>query len=197
MPTQEQRSAETRSLICAATIRCLVEDGYAATTTLAVHRRAGVSRGALTHHFGSKQEMLISAIEHLAEVREAELAAATARFVDGDDRVRAVIAMFWDLHKGDLFYAALELWNAARTDARLRVALYDAERALGRRHRALAAEMFGEPYCSHPRFAEMFDAMLRVLRGAAVTRILRVDPEAEDEVIATWTEIFVATLTPS
>lgn len=197
MATQEQRSSETRWAISAATIRCLIEDGYSATTTLAVHERAGVSRGALTHHFGSKQEMLISAIQHLAEVRESEISAAAARFRNDADRVSGVIQLFWEVHKSDLFYAALELWTAARTDAGLREALYVAERELGRRHRRLATELFGEPFALHPQFEAVFEMMLRVFRGAAITRILRADPDAEDEIIASWTRLFIGTLAPA
>jgi AcrR family transcriptional regulator len=193
--TQEQRSTETRLAISAATIQCLIEDGYSATTTLAVHERAGVSRGALTHHFSSKQEMLISAIQHLAEVREKELSEIARDFSDDADRVSGVIELFWEMHKSDLFYAALELWTAARTDASLRDALHVAERELGRRHRRLAAEMFGEPFTHHPQFDEVFEMMLRVFRGAAVTRILRSDPAAEDALISSWAQLFVRTLT--
>jgi len=190
MPTQEQRSTETKRAINDATIRCLFEDGYAATTTGAVHQRAGVSRGALTHHYSSKQEMMIAAVEHLSLVREREISEAAKVLPLNDERAHAVIELLWGTFKSDLFYAALELWNAARTDSALHEALYRAERRVGVRHRALAAEMFGEPISAHPDFDRALEMMFRQLRGAAVTRLLRRPPEAEDSVVDDLSGLF-------
>ncbi|MFE3702109.1 TetR/AcrR family transcriptional regulator, partial [Nocardia tengchongensis] len=67
--TQEQRSTETRTRLLDATIECLVEYGYAGTTTPRVAERAGVTRGAQVHHFGSKSELVVAAISHLAQRR--------------------------------------------------------------------------------------------------------------------------------
>jgi AcrR family transcriptional regulator len=194
--TQDQRSAETRWSINAATIRSLVEEGYASTTTSAVCSRAGVSRGALTHHFASKQEMMISAVAHLSEVRERELSASARRLVDDSGRTRAVIELLWTSFSSDLFYASLELWNAARTDAALHEVLYEAERGLGARHRTLAKEMFGDELASHPDFARMLEIVFRQLRGAAVTRILRHESADENVVVDDLVSI-VATMTDS
>ncbi len=192
--TQIERSAETRRLINLATIRSLVEAGYASTTTSAVCDRAGVSRGALTHHFASKQEMMTSAIIHLSEIQEQELSASARNLADGPHRTRAVISLLWDNFRSDLFYASLELWNASRTDPTLRDALYEAERSLGQRHRALVAELFGDPLASHPQFGRTMEITFRQLRGAAVTRILRQDPAIENSVVDDLLAVITAML---
>lgn len=192
--TQDQRSAETRWSINAATIRSLVEEGYASTTTSSVCSRAGVSRGALTHHFASKQEMMISAVAHLSEVSERELSSSARRLVDDAGRTRAVIDLLWKSFSSDLFYASLELWNAARTDAALRDVLYTAERHLGARHRVLAKEMFGDDLAAHPDFERMIEILFRQLRGAAVTRILRREA-ADEDVVVDDLMLIVATMT--
>jgi AcrR family transcriptional regulator len=67
--TQEERSATTRQTVLDATIACLIDHGYHGATTTAIQERAGVSRGALTHQFPSKNELLAAAIVHLADVR--------------------------------------------------------------------------------------------------------------------------------
>lgn len=67
--TQEERSATTRALLLDATIDCLIEFGYANTTTARVAERAGVSRGAQVHHFTTKTALLAEAIRHLAVKR--------------------------------------------------------------------------------------------------------------------------------
>jgi AcrR family transcriptional regulator len=71
--TQQQRREETRRALLDAAVESLIEVGFARTTTLEVQRRADVSRGALLHHFPSKAELLVAAVDHLAEMRAREL----------------------------------------------------------------------------------------------------------------------------
>lgn len=59
---QAQRSAETRSRVIAAAIRCLHRSGYAATTVSDVAAEAGVSRGAMTHQFPSKTDLMVEVV---------------------------------------------------------------------------------------------------------------------------------------
>ena len=73
--TRSERSADSRLLILDAAVACLVEDGYAGASTLAVQARAGVSRGRLLHHFPSRAQLLVAAAEHLSTHRLAEVRA--------------------------------------------------------------------------------------------------------------------------
>ena len=75
---QEERSAETRRRLLDATVACLFERGYAGTTTTEIATRAGVSRGAQLHHFPKKDELVVGALEHVFELRLADLSAAIA-----------------------------------------------------------------------------------------------------------------------
>lgn len=117
--TQEQRSAQMRTRLLDATIDCLVEYGYAGTTTPRVAEMAGVTRGAQVHHFGSKNDLVLAAIRHLA-ARRIEQGLDRARLVTAaDDPVGAVLDLLWDLHEGPMFIATVELWVAGRTDPAL------------------------------------------------------------------------------
>src|ERR1700693_2418964 len=75
---QEERSAETRRRLLDATVACLFERGYAGTTTTEIAVRAGVSRGAQLHHFPRKDELVVSALEHVFELRLRDMSAAIA-----------------------------------------------------------------------------------------------------------------------
>src|SRR3954469_23741665 len=81
--SQAERSAATREALLDATLECLVQDGYANTTTARVAERAGVSRGAHLHHFQTRQALVAAAIEHLAQRRTRELLAAAADLPPG------------------------------------------------------------------------------------------------------------------
>ncbi len=48
-----------------ATVDCLVERGWAGTTTTVIAERAMVSRGAQLHHYPTKAELVAAAVAHL------------------------------------------------------------------------------------------------------------------------------------
>jgi AcrR family transcriptional regulator len=74
MATQAERSASTRSRLVAAALELFARDGYQATSTGAILAAAGVSRGALYHHFAGKQDLFAAVFEQLSrEVIERSL----------------------------------------------------------------------------------------------------------------------------
>ena len=66
---QAERTRATRLRLMEATVECLVELGWAGTTTTIVSERAGVSRGAQLHHFPTKQDLVVSAVAYLMDRR--------------------------------------------------------------------------------------------------------------------------------
>ena len=62
---QAQKSAMTRDRILDAAIDCFINLGYTNVTTAKVASTAGVSRGAMLHHFPSKTELIQAAVEYL------------------------------------------------------------------------------------------------------------------------------------
>src|SRR3954469_18119150 len=120
MPTQAERTASTRTRLLDAALDVLTEQGYAATTTVEVAKRAGVSRGAQLHHFPTKAELLAAAVEHLYARRRQECRPAVTAMPDGVDRIDTAVDLLWSMFSGPTFPAWLELQVAARTDAELR-----------------------------------------------------------------------------
>lgn len=189
--TQGERSAETRLRLLDACVQCLVDLGYAGTTTGAIQERAGVSRGALTHHYASKADLLVASVRHLTEQRGLNLARLAAELPDDDARIERSIRLLWESFQGPLFTATVELWTASRTDAELREALIASERSLRQPMSDVFAMLFGEPISSAPRFSAVVDLTLQFMRGAALTSILRSDADRQDEVVALWHDVFV------
>ncbi len=73
--TQRERSEATTSELVAAARDLFAADGYAGTLLDDVVRRAGVTKGALYHHFSGKKE-LFAAVFELEQARLAEIVAA-------------------------------------------------------------------------------------------------------------------------
>lgn len=119
--TQAERRAATRAALLDAAIESLAEEGYARTTLRRIAERAGVTRGAVEHHFGSKAELLGETTRHIrTKAAETLLAQASPNEPSIERRSEQVLDRMWDLYTGPLFQAALELLVAARTDCELR-----------------------------------------------------------------------------
>lgn len=105
-----------RTRLLDAAVDCLVEYGYGGTTTPRIAARAGVTRGAQVHHFPTKTDLVVAAINHLANKR----IEATIRKIDSvsasEDPAREILEVLWDVHQGPVSIATVELWVAARTD---------------------------------------------------------------------------------
>jgi AcrR family transcriptional regulator len=87
--TQAQRTEATRGALIAAARRLFTERGYEEVGTEEIVRAAGVTRGALYHHFGGKRELLEAAYEQL----EAESTERVARVVLGSELESPLAAM--------------------------------------------------------------------------------------------------------
>lgn len=205
--TQQERRDGTRRSLLDAAVESLVEVGFARTTTLEVQRRAGVSRGALLHHFPSKALLLTAAIDHLAEMRGRELRARAASLPADAQRVDAVLDLLWECFGGALFQVSVELRASARTDAELRDALTSAELALRERIVWQAAALFGPELSDRPGFERAIDLTLQLMIGLAMTAMLHAGPTEEgarasaprlSELLSDWKRLFpiaVSTLT--
>lgn len=188
--TQAERRDETRRQILDATVACLIELGYARTSTLEVQKRAAVSRGALLHHFPSKAVLLVAAVRHLAELRGTELSARAAALPHGGDRVDAVMDLLWESSTGPLFYVSMELRTAARTDPELREVLADEDRRLRRDILHVSRALFGEAIASKPGFDEALELSVNLMMGAGMNAVLHERHARIDALLSKWKRCF-------
>lgn len=182
---QGERTRAMRQRLLDATVDCLVEHGWAGTSTTLVSRRAGVSRGAQLHHFPTKSDLVLAAVEHLADSRHEELASRTAQLPAGPRRTREVLEFLAELSIGPLFAAALELWVAARTDAGLREAVTALENRLGRAAHRNAVEALGIDE-SVPGNRELVQATLDLVRGLGLANTLTDDAVRRGRILDQW-----------
>jgi len=182
---QEQRTRAMRRRLLEATVDCLVEHGWSGTSTTLVSKRAGVSRGAQLHHFPTKNDLVIAAVEHLTELRGAELAAAAEQLPSGKRRTRAVLEMLADQFTSPVFTAALELWVAARTDQVLQDAVGPLEQRIGRETHRNTVELLGVDE-SRPGTRELVQATLDLVRGLALANTISDDTNRRGRILDQW-----------
>ena len=182
--SQTERTRAMRQRLLEATVDSLVEVGWSGTTTTLVSQRAGVSRGAQLHHFPTKQDLVVGAVEHLTERRREDM----RRAVDDlptTGRTRAVLAILSQQFTSPVFYAALELWVAARTDDDLRDAVAPLERRVGRETHAWALELLGVDESAGDN-RRLVQATLDLLRGLGLANSLSDDTARRGAVLDAW-----------
>lgn len=174
--TQDQRSAETRRLLLAATVQMLMEVGYANTSTAGIATRAGVSRGAQTHHYPSKLALIAAATEEMFANF------ATGLEVLAEDLRRGILdfdgffdAVWNEVLRGDWFYSSLEMIVAARGDTELRQQLAPLILDLHERLEAIWSQSFVAVNPSVVTSRVALNLALNVFRGLAVQAVLRRD----------------------
>ena len=185
---QADRTRAMRARLLEATVELLVERGFAGTSTTLVSERAGVSRGAQLHHFPTKNDLVVAAVEHLTELRGAELAEAVERLPRGRRRTRAVVEMLGDHFASPVFTAALELWVAARTDEALLAAVGPLEQRVGRETHRLTVTALGADE-SQPGVRELVQATLDLVRGLGLAATITDDSARRRRILREWAEV--------
>lgn len=196
---QAERSATTRAQLLDATIDSLVDVGWSATSTTEVVRRAGVSRGAQVHHFPTKEDLVLAAVEHLLGQRMVDFRRAVAKAAPGRPSPAVALEQLWTVCFGSTFEAWLELAVATRTDPALHHRFVEVEDRFFEAAVGLFQEMF--PEIPDEVFARHGLRMaLSLLDGLAVNRIAGVDEAQLVEVREAFAELvnplFTALSTP-
>jgi AcrR family transcriptional regulator len=106
-------------------MECLVDLGWAGTSTTEVARRAGVSRGAQQHHYPTKMLLVAAALEHLLERQRLEYEREFAALPAEHRNVEGALDLLWDTFRKAPSLALMELAMAARTEESLRALSID------------------------------------------------------------------------
>jgi AcrR family transcriptional regulator len=115
--TQAERYAETRRKIIDATVDCIDSFGFPKTTMQKVARKAGVTVGAVQHHFPSKSELLSGVLED--GFRKASFEGEHMRFSGArlQERVSQFVDHCWFLYREPTFQANLHILLGMRAES--------------------------------------------------------------------------------
>ena len=161
------KSKGTRTRILEAALELLAEEGYAATSTLAVARRAKLSRTAMLHHFPSRQALIEAVVQYVTRRRvemQEELQAHLPR--DATFRARSVDST-WEQLQTKEFQAFCELSMAARTDGELAAVFRPALATFDRFRRDMAVKLAEPAVAASPVFDLRRDLHRFLLEGMA------------------------------
>ncbi len=115
---QAERSADTRAKVIEAAIRCLHRLGYASTTLMLVAQEAGMSRGAMTHQFPIKTDLMLAVVEAVFEQESADYRRTVERYRPRE-WMRALPSIMWEVMSRPPAIAVTEIMLASRSDPTL------------------------------------------------------------------------------
>jgi AcrR family transcriptional regulator len=178
--TQEQRRTATRAALLSAAIRCLDKHGYGATTTVAVAAEAGVSRGAMLHHFPSKADLMLAVVEHVMDLNSRYFEAERLAIGDPWERYAAMPDLRWQLALQPHGNALMEIMVGARSDEVVRERYGEFQERLSARQGRRLAERAAEAGLSvseHDRAVSR--AIVFAIRGLAIEKQIAPDLDPE------------------
>lgn len=152
-----ERSAAMRAQLVASARKLFVEHSYAETGTPDIVAAAGVTRGALYHHFADKRALFQAVVEHEA----AEVAAEIERAAPGDLAPLAALAA-----------GARAYLDAMAEPGRTRLLLLDGPAVLGRSAMDEIDAAHGNRTLRHGLAAAMRSGALRKLPVEPLTSLL-------------------------
>lgn len=176
-----------RQRLLDAAVDCLIEFGVAGTTTLAVQRRAGSSRGALLHHFPTHADLLAASVAELVKRNEAAVTASRTHHAGPHDPLRMAVSALAYAGRQPSYLAELELWAVSRTDRPLKQALIAAERAAKREIDRVSADLFAR-WAAADGYDDAVALTQNFMRGLAISENLRSSAARRERLISAWTD---------
>ncbi len=192
---QAHKSSNTRDQILEAAIKCIVEMGYANTTTIKIAERAGLSRGATLHHFPSRMGIIRAAVDYLHQKRLRAFRKSVAHIPKDVDHVKMAVEFYWAHVTHPLYVAFFELSVAARYDRELRDILRPAQQAFDDEWYKTAQELYPEWQSDTDAFDLALNLSQHLMEGMAISYLTHARDDKK-EVLLQYLENSIRSLAP-
>jgi len=184
-----------RDTVCKAAVSCLYELGYNETTISRIVERAGVSRGAVQHHFPTKEDLITATAERLLE-RSMDFSGAGDRKGQSGSTADELMKAWVNLINTRQYQALLEILTAARTDKRLRERISP----ILQRWNAIIDKQMVEKFESVDRDDQDVQLLMvmnrSLMRGLVIQDRYMSDPAYALTVVKRWIELISPLLQP-
>jgi AcrR family transcriptional regulator len=185
---QAERSAETRRRVVEAAIGCLHRLGYAATTVSEVALAAGVSRGAMTHQFPAKTDLMVAVVRAVFR-QDSEAYAASLAGADPVEWMRQAPHRLWAVVGQPSGVAVMEIMLASRSDPELATRLREMQERIDREAFAWMQERRrAAGLADRPDAEAIHRTFVAAARGLALEALFMNNREAAEASIAVLAE---------
>lgn len=169
------RSAESQALLIGATIELLHSCGFANTTTAMIAKHAGMTTGALHHHFATKDDLMLGVLEEAAATIRRRFQERDYFTEEGTIDTVALLKHLWTVYGDKAYWATWEIIIGTRSDPRVHPRVVA--------HRKLSMDAILRPWLGrHVLSAEhqaevtaLLEFLLIAIRGLSLERFLDKD----------------------
>ncbi len=184
--SQHERTAETSARLLNATIDLMHDSGFSRLSTPQIAAKAGVSRGALTHHFATKEALVTDALNDMLGRVTEDLHRFAEDFATRGGSSDEIVDYIWKMMEDRLFYVTMEYLPEARHNEEFKGNLVLVAKkfhaGLDAVWMALATRRGADP--THTR--TVMNATMCLVRGMITQTVLREDPDYYVEMLNFW-----------
>jgi AcrR family transcriptional regulator len=187
---QAQRAAATQSKVIEAAIACLHRSGYAAAGVAQVAQEAGVSRGAMSHQFPTKADLMIAVVRNVFEQDAAHYLDAAGR-MDAAGWLRSLPQLMWEVLTKPSAIAVMEIMLAARSDEDLAGKLRPMQETIDADSKRWLVHQFAlAGVAMRPDFDATHHLFVASVRGLAMESVFMKNHEAAEQAMAAMSAQF-------
>lgn len=106
---QDERSRRTRERVLTSTVDLIRNEGLPSASPVRITRQAGMSWGAVQHHFGSKDQLLKTIVLLSRDMFNEAVAAANYDSLPLAERLSTFVDASWRHYQSDVFLASVEI----------------------------------------------------------------------------------------
>ncbi|MDE2363420.1 MAG: TetR family transcriptional regulator [Hyphomicrobiales bacterium] len=188
--TQAERTDASRRKLIAATIEVMRRRGYSGLTTAEVAEVAGLSRGALLHHFPSRHELVLATMRHMNDLVRVESQRRASEAATGTvDPLDGAIRDAKDFFFSDFFFVSLAVAMSDVYDEDLR----RQTRPLSRDSRLAVEAAWVDALVARgierPLASRVMTITLSIVRGFSIRVFIDDNRKHFDEVLETWKDM--------
>lgn len=166
-----ERSRATRAHLIATTIDVLRSRSYHGATVFEVAKAAGLTHGALQHHFGSKAALMMAVTAEILRSSDAAGVRWPSPQLPLAERAERYVHAFWGrVYEPPRFLAAWSVYFGSAAEPEVRQAVATQRAELTQAMRARFAEVFPE-LAAAADIDALVDLVLSALRGMAIARL--------------------------
>lgn len=187
--TQAERSETTRKQLLEAATKLIRQNGFGGLRTIEVASVAGVSRGALMHHFPSKHALVVAVLNYVNEMNFAQSTRRAQLARGSDDPIKEIVKDAQDFFFGDYFFIELAIAMSDESTRRLRRETHQFTRQTRFSIEAAWLDTLVSSGIPKQLASDVLALTLSAVRGFSVRMLIEKDPEQFIRLMNVWREI--------
>jgi AcrR family transcriptional regulator len=176
--TQQQRSAIAREKLIESAIGLICSKGFSITTMADIAAEAGMTRGAIQHHFAGRNELVLAILHEVeGRIRDSFSDALIDRNLALAERIDRLIDHLGEVGSSPAYLAVMDIWISTRAEPGLRDAVRESVLRASESYRDLWQRAFGSDAPAET-VSECRRVVVAVMRGSVVSRIFVKEPRS-------------------